>query len=52
MATLLAVEVVHLSVRVEILSPQVKFGPPRGSHLWLRPQAALWRCSTEENNEQ
>ena len=32
---------VHLLVRLEILSPQVKSGPQRGSRLWLRPQAAL-----------
>ena len=37
-----AVAVVHLLVRLEILSPQVKSGPQRGSRLWLRPQAALW----------
>jgi hypothetical protein len=36
------VAVVHWHARLEISSPQVKFGLPQGGPLWLRPQAALW----------
>src|SRR3954447_4896990 len=44
-----AVAVVHLLVRLEILSPQVKSGPQRGSRLRLRPQAALWIGETNDS---
>jgi hypothetical protein len=37
MAAPLAVAVVHLLVRLEILALQVKSGPSRDSRLWLRP---------------
>jgi hypothetical protein len=47
MATLLAVAVVHLLVRLEILSPQVKSGPPPGSHLWLRPKGCAMKVSLD-----
>jgi hypothetical protein len=41
MAAPMTIAVVYLHTSLDILSPQVKSAPPRGSRLWLRPQTAL-----------